>query len=301
MPQSHEENWPTATNPRYLLKLTRVRPSGRQYLLLACAVVRNLWPQALGVVDAHVLAAVERFGFAQPRKGVQTHVWRDVVEPALAEIIPAQLSRQRSAAWLRALEMRLGPISQVSAADINVLFSAVFPLAERQACRDADKEVEALLKEPARNPKSDDGARLSFAEVKAEVLARTAPQRRAEMDAALGMPVNPSAIAAGYALHNELVTQRTEQRDARACDLIREVFGNPFRPAVVRPDWLACNHGAARHIAEKIAATADFTDLPVLADALEDAGCCEHELLGHLREAKSHVPGCWALDAVLGK
>ncbi len=36
---SHEENWPTATNPRYLLKLSRVRPSGRQYALLACAVV----------------------------------------------------------------------------------------------------------------------------------------------------------------------------------------------------------------------------------------------------------------------
>src|SRR5262249_31573220 len=41
--------------------------------------------------------------------------------------------------------------------------------------------------------------------------------------------------------------------------------------------------------------------LAVLADALEDAGCADAELLGHLRSPGPHVRGCWALDAVLGK
>ncbi len=41
--------------------------------------------------------------------------------------------------------------------------------------------------------------------------------------------------------------------------------------------------------------------LGVLADALEDAGCTDAELLGHLRGPGPHVRGCWALDLVLGK
>ena len=90
-------------------------------------------------------------------------------------------------------------------------------------------------------------------------------------------------------------------RGARISDLIREVFANPFRPPVIEPGWLACNHGAVKHVAEQIAATGNFADLPILADAVEDAGCCDGELLRHCREERNHVPGCWALDAVLGR
>ena len=88
---------------------------------------------------------------------------------------------------------------------------------------------------------------------------------------------------------------------ARASDLVREVFANPFRPLVIEPEWLACNHGAVKHIAEQIAATGNFADMPILADALEDAGCCDEELLRHCREERTHIRGCWALDAVLGR
>ena len=45
----------------------------------------------------------------------------------------------------------------------------------------------------------------------------------------------------------------------------------------------------------------DFAALPVLGDALEDAGCADPELLGHLRGPGPHVRGCWALDLLLGK
>ncbi len=41
--------------------------------------------------------------------------------------------------------------------------------------------------------------------------------------------------------------------------------------------------------------------LPVLADALEDAGCADAELLGHLRGPGPHVRGCWAVDMIPGK
>jgi hypothetical protein len=45
----------------------------------------------------------------------------------------------------------------------------------------------------------------------------------------------------------------------------------------------------------------DFSDMPVLADALEDAGCGDADILGHLRGPGPHTRGCWPLDRILGK
>jgi hypothetical protein len=94
---------------------------------------------------------------------------------------------------------------------------------------------------------------------------------------------------------------RVAAASAAMADLVREVFGNPFRPPVINPAWLTWNSGTVRHIAESIASTGSFGDMPILADALEDAGCADEELLRHCREERTHVPGCWALDLILGR
>jgi hypothetical protein len=83
--------------------------------------------------------------------------------------------------------------------------------------------------------------------------------------------------------------------------LLREIVGNPFRPVVIEPHWLAANDGAVRHLAEGIASTRDCSTMPVLADALVDAGCRDEAILTHLRSPGPHVRGCWALDLILGK
>jgi hypothetical protein len=85
------------------------------------------------------------------------------------------------------------------------------------------------------------------------------------------------------------------------CHLLREVFGNPFRPAAVDPAWLRWNGGCVAKLAEGIYAGGRFRDLPVLADALEEAGCTNPDLLSHCRTGGAHVRGCWAVDLVLGK
>jgi hypothetical protein len=85
---------------------------------------------------------------------------------------------------------------------------------------------------------------------------------------------------------------------AAQADLLREIVGNPFRPAQIDPAWLARN-GAAADLAREIADEQRFRDLPVLAAALAEAGCADEELLAHLRRPGGHVRGCWALDAVL--
>jgi hypothetical protein len=87
----------------------------------------------------------------------------------------------------------------------------------------------------------------------------------------------------------------------RYADLLREVFGNPFRLVAVEPDRLRWNHGSVPALARRIYGEGAFHDLPILADALEDAGCDNADLLAHCRGGGPHVRGCWALDLVLGK
>jgi hypothetical protein len=84
------------------------------------------------------------------------------------------------------------------------------------------------------------------------------------------------------------------------CPLVREVFGNPFRPVTIEPLWLAASDGAVRKLAQVIHDEAAFDRLPILADALEDAGCPDGDLLRHCREPDGHVRGCWAVDLLRG-
>ncbi len=81
--------------------------------------------------------------------------------------------------------------------------------------------------------------------------------------------------------------------------LLREIFGNPFRPIVVLPSWLTWNDGAVRKIARAIYDGRNFGDLPILADALEDAGCMDADLLAHCRQRAEHVRGCFAVDGLI--
>jgi hypothetical protein len=89
---------------------------------------------------------------------------------------------------------------------------------------------------------------------------------------------------------------------AEQAALMREVFGNPFRPPPANaPAVLAWRQGAPRRVAESIYTARRFEDLPVLADMLEEAGCCDEQLLSHLRGPGPHVRGCVAVDAILGR
>jgi hypothetical protein len=83
--------------------------------------------------------------------------------------------------------------------------------------------------------------------------------------------------------------------------LLRDVLGNPFRPLKVDPAWLRWERGAVGKLARSIYQERAFQDLPVLADALEDTGCADADLLAHCRGPGPHARGCFVLDALLGK
>jgi hypothetical protein len=101
---------------------------------------------------------------------------------------------------------------------------------------------------------------------------------------------------------------RKEGEQAQAA-LLRDIFGNPFRVL-----WefdralLAWNGGTIERLVKAVyrerqlpAGTLDGTRLAVLADALEEAGCQQQEILSHLRGPQSHVRGCWVLDWLSGR
>ena len=80
--------------------------------------------------------------------------------------------------------------------------------------------------------------------------------------------------------------------------VVRDIFGNPFRPTDFDPTWRS---GPSTGIASRMYGARDFTAMPILADAIEDAGCVNAGILAHCREPAVHVRGCWVVDAVLGK
>ena len=132
-----------------------------------------------------------------------------------------------------------------------------------------------------------------------------------ECDAADAASYAPCTAAFYAALYTGLngcggSAGRRSKRELKAqCELVREVFGNPFRPLALASVWRTANvarlAGAAYEERTLPAGTLDNHRLAVLADALEDAGCTEAGLLDHLRGPGPHVRGCWAVDLLLGK
>jgi hypothetical protein len=89
------------------------------------------------------------------------------------------------------------------------------------------------------------------------------------------------------------------ERTREQCDFVREVFGNPFRSVPFSPNWRT---DTAVTLARTMYEARDFGAMPILADALQDAGCDQPAILTHCRDTTlTHVRGCWVVDLVLGK
>lgn len=97
--------------------------------------------------------------------------------------------------------------------------------------------------------------------------------------------------------HADCYAVRDRERQ-RHREILRELIGNPFRPATVDPAWLT---SAVVPLAEGIYADCSFDRLPILGDALEEAGCDNADILAHCRTPGPHVRGCWVVDLILGK
>jgi hypothetical protein len=111
------------------------------------------------------------------------------------------------------------------------------------------------------------------------------------------------AFATGYQSAN--AARRAPEADftktfAQACDchtvFLRDIFGNPFRAVAFSPEWRT---DTAVALAHQMYESRDFSAMPILADALQDAGCDSTDTLDHCRGPGPHVRGCWVVDRVL--
>lgn len=87
-------------------------------------------------------------------------------------------------------------------------------------------------------------------------------------------------------------------KSAHPPDLVRCIYGNPFRPVAFDPQWRT---RTVIDLARTMYESRDFGAMPILADALEEAGCDSPDVLTHCRGEPPHARGCWVVDAVLGK
>jgi hypothetical protein len=116
-----------------------------------------------------------------------------------------------------------------------------------------------------------------------------------------------AACAAGHARSSQGASEdelaaATHAESAAQAALVRNLFGNPFRPAPFPdPSWLAWKDGAVVKLAQGIYEDRAFDRLPALADALEEGGCTNAEILAHCREPGEHARGCGVVDPLLGK
>jgi hypothetical protein len=162
-------------------------------------------------------------------------------------------------------------------------------LAFRLACKARDQH-------PNPNPRQAD--------------AKTAAYYAAAFAAAAHAPTACLNCSAYAVLHFEW-KEPAKAGEERAIQLrlLHDVFGNPFRPPPsVNPAWLDWNGGVVRRLADAAyeqwslpEGTLDPARLAVLADALEEAGCNDAGLLGHLRSPGPHTRGCFAVDVLLGR
>jgi hypothetical protein len=95
--------------------------------------------------------------------------------------------------------------------------------------------------------------------------------------------------------------ERDRQFRLEVAQMIRCVFGNLFRPCVVNPAWLTWNDGTVVKLAQGIYEERAFDRLPILGDALLDAGCQDNDILEHCRQAGPHVLGCHVVDLLTGR
>jgi len=126
-------------------------------------------------------------------------------------------------------------------------------------------------------------------------------------------PLAAEEVEAGRALIEAVTAPQADEGAALAarvartrvaeapCALVREIFGNPFRIVAISAPVLAWNGGTVRRLAEAVYDERTFDRLPVLADALEEAGYTDPNILDHLRGPGQLYRGCFLLDLVLGK
>lgn len=259
-----EAEWEAATDPTPMLEFLRGRMSTRKLRLLNCGIVRSV-PFGLGGETMWELVA-NRPWFSQKTWKYELSSNGDVIQTQ--ELITLSLHESveivEQAADTPGLEA--------------VLASAAF--ATFAARYEAEGEMLGNEANPGFTPASVYYYRLT--------------------QCFEGLP-QPASEITGWIVPDadEFRMPISPECNPSICSLTKDVFSLlPFRPVTIPPSWLTSNVVA---LAAGIYDEKAFDRMPILADALQDAGCNNDDVLNHCRGDGPHVRGCWVIDLLLSK
>ena len=299
-----ERDWQGCGDPRAMLAFLKDKAGARKLRLFACACVRRVWHFLLeGLQTAVRVSERHADGLATDEELARTEaaVWHTFEEGERAWRGPGQRlgswspSTADCAAWatvrdeedyfVSAARQAVQAIREATEREVGEHCVKVCPdwLERGQYLFWVEREVS--------------GALLGY---EAATNAGDAPHEAAlcrAFAAALSERIESSDSCA--VLEAPQVAEEIEER--HQSDLLRDLFGNPWRPCLLDPTWLAWNDGCVVRVARGVYDEGRFGILPVLADALEEAGCGDAGVLGHLRGPGPHARGCFVLDGLLGK
>jgi hypothetical protein len=264
-----EAEWRDCADPTRMLGLLRGKGGDRKWRLLLCACCRRLWPWLRDERSRDAVATAELYADWLTGEDERRHALAAVTEVADA---PPQSS------WCR--ESTLAYVAQAA--------------------------VEEVMTVDAREggvPRALFWARAAVAaRARRDEWRRQRAQRRARKKRG---PGTAGDVPCAKASLGEMGAEAEEAERKFQCDLLRDLFGNPFHPTPLNPAWLTTpSTSLARAAYEERnlpSGAVDGDRLAVLADALEEAGCSDVAILGHLRGRGPHYRGCWLVDALLGK
>jgi hypothetical protein len=216
-------------------------------------------------------------------------------------LLDAKWKRMVNNPWWR--RMRFSPVEIEWARTHADLVRKGVELAEEVADGLADQsELEALFTSPevaswdahaANEPSFAEDCFTGYTGADAARMAKACAYR-ARYVAKYNSPASYPVVARS---RRESLVDHDRERAAQ-CDRLRDVVGNPYRSVIFSPSWRT---DTAVLLARRMYGARDFFALPILADALQDAGCDNEEILTHCRGSGPHVRGCWVVDQVLGK
>jgi hypothetical protein len=263
-----EADWLTETDPQLMLAFLHGRARHRTLRLFAAACCRRVWHLLPDERSRLAVVVVEQFaeGLATPEEMSQAAA---LAEAAAAELDDAYFwGTREQAAIVKAAQAASAAAGTLRDGRPSRLAAEALGHVTGAAAAEEDRAFKAWA--AARGTPRVEDAWLAFA-------AEGERARSAEQ----------AAVKAELANH---------------CQLLRDLFGDPFRPApAVEPGWLSWFGGIVPRLAQEIYGEGRFDRLPVLADALTEARCQDDTILGHLRGPGPHVRGCWAVDLLLAR
>lgn len=291
----NEELWFSCVEPTPMLEFLQEIAGDRKSRLFACSCCRRIWNLITEPCSRSAVEVAEQFADEPASEQDRFRVFTVAIQEA-----------NRWANGGSALHAACG----------GGAFAAAFAIAETETIENAgDAVIIAECRSPnfMRTPTliaaleasgTASSAALAWAESRQEWFGW---EEEDQTNVEVAVVAEGALLAAAVGIFEatpdtdwEHVYQKVQVVEEEAqCDLLRDIFGNPFRPAPFSSSWRT---DTALVLARQMYDSRDFSAMSILADALQDAGCDNDDILAHCRDANQvHVRGRWVVDLVLGK